>query len=186
MHARVVRAVLLGLVVAPVPAGAVDLVLEGVRAATPGGDVALRVSSRARFAFDPAAGVLQGSGTFLAEYVLPNQLTRFGHQVEDLRVTAGGELAMRSYECVEGPFGAQYLNASLCGNYRFGPNGLDDGGLVDDEAQGVARTLAGWLPGDLDWDGEVLELMLLPGVEAPAGLFAETALTLRFVPAVDR
>ncbi len=168
------------------PADAVELALEGVRAATPGGDVALRVTSRARFAFNPSAGVLEGSGTFIAEYVLPNQLTRFGHQVEDLRLTAGGEIALRSYQCVEGPFGAQYLNANLCGNYRFGANGLDDGGLVDDEPAGAPRSLAGWLPGDVIWDGEVLEVVLVPGGEAPAGLFAETALTLRFVPAANR
>ena len=161
------------------PARAVELVLEGVVAATRTGDVPLRVSSRARFDFDPGAGVLQGAGSFVAEYLLPNQLTRFGHQVENLRATVSGNLDMKSYECVEGAFGARFMNASFCGNYRFGPNGLDDGGLVDDERLGEPRTLANWKAGDFDWDGSTLEIVLTPGLAAPSGLFSETALTLR-------
>ncbi len=169
------------LVLAATPARAVEVVLDGVTATTGSGDVRLRVSSRATFDFDPGAGVLASSGSWTAEYLLPNQLTRFGHKVEDLRATADGGLAMKSYECVEGTFGAAFLGASLCGSYRFGRNGIDEGGVADDEVLGPHRSLAGWGAGDFDWDGRVLELTLTPGPAAGNPLFSESALRLRFV-----
>lgn len=150
-------------------AGAVDLTLDSVTATGPGGEVRLRVDSRATFDFDPATGTLRSAGTWIAEYTLPNRLTRFAHKVEDLRATADGQLTVRSYECVEGAFGAAFLAASLCGNYRFGQNGLDDGGLPDDEVVAPPRSFDRYRVSSLEWDGAELRLVLGAAGPAEAG-----------------
>jgi hypothetical protein len=173
---------LLALALLAGPATGAELVLDSVTATTGAGEVRLRVSSRASFTFEPGAGVLVSSGSWLAEYLLPNQLTRFGHLVGDFRATVDGEFVMRAYECVEGTLGAALLNASLCGNYRFGPNGIDEGGVGDDEVVGPPRTLADYSASAFDWDGSALELTLLPGPVVGNQLFSETALRLRLVP----
>lgn len=170
---------LLAGLLAGAPARAVELVLESVTATTNAGEVKLRVDSRATFSFDPGAGVLLSSGTWVAEYALPNQLTRIAHKVEDMRATAGGQLAMKSSECVEGAFGAAFMNANLCGNYRFGPNGIDEGGLADDEVAGPPKTLAGFRISDFDWDGATLVLALAN--DAAGDIFQESGLRLRLV-----
>lgn len=162
-------------------AQAVELQLEKVTASTGTGPVELRLGGRASFSFDPGAGLLLASGTWIAEYALPNRLTRIAHKVEDMRATADGQLAMKSCECVEGAFGAAFLNANICGNYRFGPNGIDDGGLADDEVEGSPRSLAHWGISDFAWDGQVLLLTLAPDSDAGSGIFSESALTLRLV-----
>lgn len=145
-------------------AGAVELTLDTVIATGSGGDVNLRLDSRrASFDFDPATGTLLSAGTWIAEYGLPNGLTRFGHKVEDLRVSPDGQITVRSYECVEGAFGAVFLEASLCGNYRFGPNGLDDGGLVDDVVVAAPRSFDRYRVSNLEWDGHELRLTLSAG-----------------------
>ena len=178
------RGLIPALLLAAAPVRAVELVLEAVTATTGNGETRLKVDSRARFDFDPGAGVLAGAGSFVAEYTLPNQLGRFTHKVEDLRAAVDGTVAMKSYECVEGVFGTQFLNANVCGNYRFGPNGLDEGGIGDDEVVGPPRSLAGWTAGGFDWDGAVLEFTLVPGAGGGNSLFNESALKLRFrVPA---
>lgn len=174
-------AMLLALLPAPSTAQAVVLLLEKVTATTNSAEVELRLSNRATFSFDPGAGVLLASGTWIAEYALPNRLTRMAHKVEDLRATADGQLSMKSCECVEGAFGAAFMNANTCGNYRFGPNGIDEGGLADDEVLGPPKSLARWGISDFDWDGEVLLLTLAPASTDGNELFSESALKLRLV-----
>lgn len=185
MAASLTTAGLAALLLAMLPplagAQAVELLLEKVSATTSTGEVDLRLSNRATFSFDPGAGVLLASGTWIAEYALPNRLTRMAHKVEDMRATADGKLAMKSYECVEGAFGAALLNANTCGNYRFGPNGIDEGGLADDEVLGPPKSLANWGVSDFDWDGKLLVLTLVPAGTDGSELFGESALRLRLV-----
>lgn len=162
-------------------AQAVELLLEKVTATTSSGEVDLRLSNRATFSFDPGAGVLLASGTWIAEYALPNRLTRMAHKVEDMRANADGKLTMKSYECVEGAFGAAFMNANTCGNYRFGANGIDEGGLADDEVLGPPKSLIRWGISDFDWDGDVLVLILAPASTEGNEIFSESALRLRLV-----
>ena len=163
-----------------VPARAVELVLDSVTASTSTGEVKLRLTTRASFDFDPGAAVLVSSGTWIAEYALPNQLTRFAHKVEDLRAGVEGQLSMKSYECVEGAFGAAFMNANICGNYGFGPNGIDEGGLADDQVSGPPKSLAGYRIADAEWNGETLVLSLEEGSDAGTQIFSESGFTLRF------
>jgi hypothetical protein len=164
-------------------AGTVTLKLDRVTQRTARGENPLRVDSRATFAFDPEAGTLQASGTFYAQSVVggPQQLTRFTHQVEDLRVAADGTLTVKSYQCIEGTFGAM-LAANLCGNYRFGPNFRDDGGYGDDVVVGPPRSLAPFRVTGRAWDGQELVLTLSADGLTDGSVFPEDGLTLSLTP----
>jgi hypothetical protein len=139
----------------------VELVLDTVTANQAGRELRLRVGGRASFDLDPEAGVLTAAGTWTATFQPPNQYPRFTHKVEDMRAGADGALSMRSYECVEGTFGAELLAQNVCGRYGFGTNMTDDGGAVDDESQGAPISLADWMVGAFDWDGRSLLVVLV-------------------------
>jgi len=160
-------------------ASAVEVVLESVTA----GGVNLRVDGRAKFDFDPDTSTLSAAGTWTAEYVVGRGISRLTHRVEDMRASMDGQLSMRSYECVEGTFGAT-LAANSCGNYRFGPNGIDDGGTFDDVVVGPPKSLASFAVTALTWDGESLLLALSAGTDIAEAVFPESVLELRF-SAVD-
>jgi len=158
---------------------AVEVKLESVTAMGPSGEVSLRVDGRARFDFDPDSTALTASGTWIGEYLVgPNRATRFSHKVEDMRASLKDGLSMRSYECVEGTFG-ENLAANNCGNYRFGPNGIDDGGMADDVIVGAPRSLASFIITTMTWDGETLLLVINPPVIGES-VFPESALEMKF------
>ncbi len=95
------------------------------------------------------------------------------------------KFAVKSYQCIEGTFGAQFLAAILCANYRFGPNGIDEGGVADDVVLGPPRSLDGFSLSNFAWDGKVL-LVELAADAAGSELFRETGLGLRLVPKPGR
>jgi hypothetical protein len=90
-----------------------------------------------------------------------------------------GRLSMRSYECVEGTFGVMVAANNYCGNYRFGPDGVDDGGMLDDEIVGPPKSLASFTVTALTWDGESL-LLVLSSADPGQAVFPESSLQLRF------
>jgi hypothetical protein len=157
-------------------ASAQPLVLERAMLLDAGSESKLWVTGHATFDFDADKGVLTASGTWLATYGLPGQPHRFAHKVEDMVVTADGEIRMRSYECVEGFFGAQVMARNLCGNYSFGANGTDDGGFADDVVNGPPISLADYRVDSFDWNGDALVVVLAGGGEK------ENRLTLTFSP----
>ena len=59
------------------------------------------------------------------------------------------------------------------------PNGIDEGGLADDEVAGPPKTLAGFRISDFDWDGATLVLALAN--DAAGDIFQESGLRLRLV-----
>lgn len=168
-----------------VAADAVDLSLDSLVQADGNRQLEFRIESRAAFRFDPDQQVLSAAGVFTAQNVVgPGRLSRFSHKIEDLRAAADGSLAVRSYECVEGTLGA-VVGLSFCGNYRFGPNNLDDGGMADDEVLGVPRSLAGFRVQSLAWDGRTLELALGAGNRDREGMVGQNELTLKFSATTD-
>lgn len=163
-----------------VAADAVDLALDSLMQADGNRQLQFRIESRATFQFDADAQVLTSSGVFTAQNVVgPGQLSRLIHKIEDLRAAADGSLVVRSYECVEGTLGA-VVGLSFCGNYRFGPNGVDDGGLADDEVLGQPRSLAGFQVRALSWDGQALKLTLGAGNHDGEGAAGQNELILKF------
>ena len=171
-------AVLLALLATP--AAAVELRLVSVTAKTGTGESRLRLDSKASAAFDPGAGTLAMAGTWTATYVLPNQLTRFSHKVEGFHASVDGRFSVRSYECVEGTFSAPFLGANTCGNYRFGPNNIDDGGVADDVVVGTPMSLEAYSVSAFDWDGKSLVVTLSAAGLVDAYIFHEDSLTLTF------
>jgi len=158
MKTFVASIVLMGLGASAV-AGEVSL--KSVAELLVSGSRELRLESRAVFWFDPDTATLTSSGIWTGQIVLgPSQLTRYGHKFEDLSASADGQLAARSYECVEGTLGAAMLDRNMCGHYQFGPNGLDDGGLADDVPQGPALSLSSYRVGALTWDDKDLVIVL--------------------------
>lgn len=160
----------------PDPVSAQPLVLERAMLLDAGREWKLWVTGRATFDFDAEKGVLTTSGIWLATYGLPDQPHRYAHKVEDMVVTADGDFRMRSYECVEGFFGAQVMSRNLCGNYSFGANGTDDGGFADDVVNGPPVSLADHRVESFDWNGDALVVVLAGGGEQ------ENRLTLTFSP----
>jgi hypothetical protein len=164
---------------------AVEVALDSVTGMGPSGEVSLRLGGRATFDFNPGSTTLTSSGTWIGEYLVgPNRATRFSHKVEDMRASLKDGLSMRSYECVEGTFG-QNLAANNCGNYRFGPNGVDDGGTADDVLVGAPRSLASFIITTMKWDGESLLLVINPPVIGES-VFPESALEMKFSAVTPR
>lgn len=168
---------LLALLATSVPA--VEVKLDTITAFAGTGDFKLRIDGRARFQFNPDTRVLTSSGTWTGEYVFgPDQITRFSHKVQDMVASADGRLSMKSYECVEGTFGATVI-ASYCGNYRFGPNLIDEGGAGDDVVVGPPKSLTGFTVTALTWDGKSL-LLVLSSDDPRQAVFPESSLELKF------
>ncbi len=164
-------------------ATAVELRLQSVTESYGGRDFSLRVESKAVFEFDPENSTLHSSGTWIGENVVgPGQLSRYSYKVENFQIGADGKISTKSYECVEGTFGAHLLSRSLCGNYSFGPNQVDDGGIADDVSNGPARTLDGHRLSSMNWTGELLVITLSEDSPESAAAVASHALTLTFSP----
>jgi len=162
-------------------ASAVDLILDRIASEGRSGQVRMRVDSKARFEFDPDTETLTSAGTWIAQNVVgPNELIRYSHKVEDFRADVENGHAFRSYECVEGTFGTLLL-ANVCGNYRYGENMTDDGGLIDDVIVGPPKTLTNYELSMLSWDGaELIVVLSRPDTET-AEPYPDFNLTLTFV-----
>lgn len=159
---------------------AVEVTLDEVIAESRRGPVTLRVENRASFDFDPDSGVLTSAGIWVAQNTVgPNELTRYSHKVENFRAALETGHAFRSYECVEGTFGTMLL-ASVCGNYRYGPNMTDDGGLIDDIAITTAKSLDDYTLSLLTWDGSTLIVVLSSKDPTRQEIYPEFSLTLTF------
>lgn len=159
---------------------ALELTLDRVIVNTNRGEAELNVNSRATFDYDPGSGALMSSGTWVAEDRMgPDRLYRFGHKVEDFAIDADGKHTARSYECVEGTFGPIMI-ANICGNYRFGPNMRDDGGLVDDIVVGPPKSLDQLQVSLSAWDGATLTVILSPTDLGRTEVYPELSLTLIF------
>ncbi|MGI9344355.1 MAG: hypothetical protein ACR2QV_16100 [Gammaproteobacteria bacterium] len=160
---------------------AVDLTLDRVVSEGRSGQVRLRLENKASFQFDPETETLTSAGTWVAQNVVgPNQIIRYSHKVEDFRADIENGLAFRSYECVEGTFGTLLL-ANVCGNYRYGENMTDDGGLIDDVIVGPPKTLTNYELSMLSWDGAELIVVLSKPDVATAEPYPDFSLTLTFV-----
>jgi hypothetical protein len=170
------------LVAALSPAHAIELALESVDGEGWRGPFTLSLDVDAVFEYDVETGSLTSAGTWVGQLnVGPYGRFRFAHKFENLGVDADGIISMRSYECVEGTLGSSMLLVNICGNYRYGPNLLDDGGLVDDEPVGPPKSIDDYVTDSLDWDGANLVLVLSKTNPDIKEVFPEYGLTLKFV-----
>jgi hypothetical protein len=165
----------------PCVAGALEVTLDSVVGNTRSGVFGFRLYNKAVFDFDPATQTLTSAGTWFAQNSPggPMNLRRYSHQVENFSASVDRGITYKSYECVEGTF-ATMLATNVCGNYRFGPNLLDDGGLGDDEIVGPPKSLDHYELSQFNWDGSALELILSLKNMDQADVFPELSLTLTF------
>jgi hypothetical protein len=175
------------LVAALSPVHAIELALENVAGEGRRGPFTLSLDVDAVFEYDVETGSLTSAGTWVGQLdVGPYGYYRFAHKFENFGVDADGIISVRSYECVEGTFGGGMLSVNICGNYRYGPNFLDDGGLVDDETVGPPKSIYDYVIDSLDWDGTNLVLVLSKTNPDITEVFPEYGLTLKFAVRVDQ
>jgi len=100
-------------------------------------------SSTATWSYDDATSVLtQTGGTFNARFNTSPTSTLFRHLTTGLVIGNGGAATATSYVCAEGNFGAA-VGASICGNYNFGANILNESTATWGPGTSVNRTLGG-------------------------------------------
>lgn len=110
---------------------------------TNGSTAANLTSSTATWAYDDTADLLtQTGGTFDARYTIVPVTTLFRHSITGLVVGAGTPADAGSFTCTEGNFGA-VVSASICGNYQFRANGMDDSTVTWGPGTAFDRTIGG-------------------------------------------
>jgi hypothetical protein len=172
------------------PASAATWNLNSLTIATGGeGDpTSFILSGDTTFTSD-ADGNVTGNGTLIALARINPVSELFTHHITGMTISQGdpgAPVGASAFECKDGNFGA-LVGASMCGNYSFGDNGLDDGGTGDDVVAGPAQSIddydplffAGWnginktlwmTNVDAEGFGYTLELQQVP-VPAAAWLF---------------
>ena len=171
--------------IAPCTGVALEVDLESVTGKKSRGEIRFSLDNKAIFDFDPDTNTLTSKGTWIAlNKTGPNELYRYSHKVENFIVSAENGFSAKSYECVEGTFGAMILR-NYCGNYNFGSNMTDDGGFVDDKSSGLPISLYYFEVSLFEWDSEKLVVILSPKDPDRTEAYPELSLTLTFVVPPD-
>lgn len=171
------------------PASAATWNLNSLTNASAQGTTSFILSGDTTFTSD-AGGNMTGNGTFSALAQITPTTQLFTHDFTGMTISNTGDpgapVGASAFDCVEGNFGA-IVGASLCGNYSFGDDGIDDGGAGDDVVLGAPQSIddydplffAGWndinktlwmTNVDAEGFGYTLELQQVP-VPAAAWLF---------------
>jgi len=100
-------------------------------------------SSTATWSYDDVTGLLsQTGGTFNVRFTITPTTTLFRHIATGLVVGNAGAATATTFTCAEGNFGAN-VGASLCGNYNFGANFINESTATWGPGTAAARTLGG-------------------------------------------
>jgi hypothetical protein len=101
-------------------------------------------TSTATWSYDDVTNLLtQTGGTFNVRFsIIPGTTTLFRHVITGLVIGNGGAAAATTYNCKEGNFGGS-VGASLCGNYTFGTNLVNDSSTTWGPGTAAARTIGG-------------------------------------------
>lgn len=100
-------------------------------------------SSTATWSYDDSTQVLtQTGGTFNLRLTRGPGNTYFRHNITGLVIGNYAPATATSFECVEGNFGAS-LALSLCGNYSFGGNAINESTVTWGPGTSTARVLGG-------------------------------------------
>jgi hypothetical protein len=125
-------------------AATVGVVVQSLTSHSSSGTSAANISSStARWMYDTDTGLLsQRSGLFNARFNIAPTTTLFRHSVTGLVVGGGGSASATSFACAEGNFGAT-VGASICGNYNFGANYINESSISYGPGTAASRTLGG-------------------------------------------
>lgn len=100
-------------------------------------------SSTATWSYDDVTNlVTQTGGTYNARGTTNPASTLFRILTTGLIVGNGGPASAATFSCVEGNFGGN-VGASICGNYTFGANFLNDSATTWGPGTAVSRTIGG-------------------------------------------
>jgi hypothetical protein len=100
-------------------------------------------SSTATWSYDDATGLLtQTGGTFNVRFTIVPTTTLFRHSITGLVIGNSAAASASTYTCTEGNFGGN-VGASLCGNYNFGANYLNESTVTWGPGTATARTIGG-------------------------------------------
>ena len=100
-------------------------------------------SSTATWSYDDVTGLLtQTGGTFNFRFTITSTTTLFRHSITGLVIGNGGAASATSFVCTEGNFGGN-VGASICGNYNFGANYLNESSASWGPGTAFGRTLGG-------------------------------------------
>lgn len=100
-------------------------------------------SSTATWSYDDVTGLLsQTGGTYNVRFTITPTTTLFRHSITGLVIGGGGAAGATAYTCTEGNFGGN-VGASLCGNYNFGANFLNESTATWGPGTATARTMGG-------------------------------------------
>jgi len=121
------------------------VVLTSVASYSTSGSSASNItSSTATFTYDDSTNLLtQTGGTFDARYsIVPNVTTLFRHSITGLVLGDAAMASATTFVCTDGNFGGN-VGASLCGNYNFGANFVDESTATWGPGTAFARTIGG-------------------------------------------
>jgi hypothetical protein len=100
-------------------------------------------SSTATWSYDDATGLLtQTGGTFNVRFTITPTTTLFRHSITGLVIGNSAAASATDYSCAEGNFGGN-VGASLCGNYNFGANFINESTVTWGPGTAFARTTGG-------------------------------------------
>jgi beta-lactam-binding protein with PASTA domain len=100
-------------------------------------------ASTATWSYDTVTDIVTGVGLLKEQtqiVPLPGQL--FTHNVVNFSAGGGGAASATSYSCIEGSFGGG-VGASLCGNYNYGANFLNESSTSWGPGTASSRTMGG-------------------------------------------
>lgn len=100
-------------------------------------------SSTATFVYDDTSQLLaQAGGTFNARLTTSPNTTLFRQSITGLVIGNGGAASATTFVCTEGNFGGN-VGASICGNYSFGANFINESIASWGPGTSLVRTLGG-------------------------------------------
>jgi hypothetical protein len=131
------------LAVAETQAATVNLTLRVAASWSGGGSSAGNISSTtATWDYDTVTGLLtQADGVFNVRYTIAPTTTLFRHTTTGMLLGAPAATAT-TFSCIEGNFGGTVV-ASLCGNYNFGANFVNESTVSWGPGTAVSRTIGG-------------------------------------------
>lgn len=91
---------------------------------------------------DVTSQLTQTGGTFNVRFSITPAVTLFRHSITGLVIGNGGAATAATYACTEGTFGGS-VGASLCGNYNFGKNQINESTATWGPGTTFSRSIAG-------------------------------------------
>ncbi len=121
------------------------VVLTGVNTFTNNGTSASDLtSSTATFHYNDVTNLVTQTGGIFDQRlsIVPNVVTLFRHNITGLVIGNGAAASGSTYVCTNGNFGG-ITGASLCGNYNFGANFVDESTISYGPGTAFGRTIGG-------------------------------------------